>query len=282
MLIMLRISDYNSIEGISGFMITDFHTHISCPMSDLDIAGHIEACSRVDGCVVLGSGDGSSADINKELGRYVKQQGKMAGFGVFNPVEDRVGVKSIKAITKDLGLCGVVLYCSEEGFHPAHSRAMRLYEAAEELGLAVFFHNCGHMKAGDVLEYGRPSLLDEIAIRFPLLRMIIGGMGVPFVAETICMIGKHENVYADLTVRCGRVWEIYEMIVRSHEAGVMDKLLFGSGYQEHKADDCIETLLGFNRLIANTHLPSVPREELRGIIERDSLAAIGIKAVVSS
>ncbi|MCK4998572.1 MAG: amidohydrolase family protein [Anaerohalosphaera sp.] len=257
-------------------MITDFHTHLMCPMSDLEVAGHIEACSKTDACVVLGRGQGDSADINKELGRYVKQQAKMVGFGVFNPVEDRVGVKSIKAITKDVGLCGVVLYCCEQGFHPAHSRAMRFYEAAQQLGLAVFFHNCGPRNHTDVLEYGRPYLLDEIAIRFPDLKMIIGAMGVPFVAETISMIGKHDNVYADLTVRCGRVWEIYEMIVRAHEADVMGKLLFGSGYPEHKADECIETLLGFNRMMADTHLPGVPREELRGIIERDSLAAIGI------
>ena len=33
----------------------------------------------------------------------------------------------------------------------------------------------------------------------------------------------------------------------------------------------IEALLGFNRLLAGTNLPAVPREVIRGIIERDTI-----------
>ena len=56
----------------------------------------------------------------------------------------------------------------------------------------------------------------------------------------------------------------------------MDKLLFGSGYPQAAPGECIETLLGFNKLMANTALPNVPREEIREIIERDTLSVLGI------
>jgi len=57
----------------------------------------------------------------------------------------------------------------------------------------------------------------------------------------------------------------------------MDKLLFGSGYPLGRAEQCIETLLGFNRLLGDADLPVVPRGNIQSIIERDTLALLGIK-----
>jgi len=57
----------------------------------------------------------------------------------------------------------------------------------------------------------------------------------------------------------------------------MDRLLFGSGYPYALPQTCIESLLGFNKMLSDTHLPQVPREKLRSVIERDSLAALGLK-----
>jgi hypothetical protein len=67
------------------------------------------------------------------------------------------------------------------------------------------------------------------------------------------------------------------MVVAAHENGVMDKLLFGSGFPSGNAGQCIEALLGFNMLLADTNLPTVPRGSIRSIIERDTLELLGIK-----
>jgi hypothetical protein len=53
--------------------------------------------------------------------------------------------------------------------------------------------------------------------------------------------------------------------------------LFGSGFPLGNAGECIETLLGFNMLLADTNLPTVPRGSIQNIIERDTLALLGIK-----
>jgi hypothetical protein len=90
------------------------------------------------------------------------------------------------------------------------------------------------------------------------------------------MVGRHKNVYADLTIYPGRIWQTYNMVVAAHENGVMDKLLFGSGFPSASAGQCIETLLGFNMLLADTNLPTVPRGNIRNIIERDTLELLGI------
>jgi predicted TIM-barrel fold metal-dependent hydrolase len=257
-------------------LIVDCHTHINCPSREIDAAEHLEACEKVDACIVLACGAGSNAEVNKEVGKYVKGSRKMVGFAIINPAEDKIGTRNIRANTSELGLAGVVVYCPASKFHPAHSRAMRFYEACEELALPVFFHSGAPFGPDAVLDYAQPYLLDEVARRFGSLKIIIGSMGGPFVPQTICMLAKHENVYADLTISPEKVWQIYNIVVSAHEAGVMDKLLFGSGYPFARADNCIETLLGFNKLLADTNLPTVPREKIRGIIERDTLALLGI------
>lgn len=259
-------------------MIVDCHTHIDCKQDDGTFANPLKASGTVDICVVLASPDGPSKDVNKRVSEYAAgDKEKTAGFAIVNPVEDKISVKRLTALKDDLGLKGTVLYCANSGFHPAHSRAMRFYEAAEELGLPVFFHNAWPVTPDAVLDYTRPFLLDEIARSFASLKIIIGGMGMPFVEQTLCMLAKHQNVYADLTVSPKKIWEVYNVVIGAYEQQVMDKLLFGSGFPLGDADVCIEALLGFNKLLSDTNLPTVPLGSIRSIIERDSLSLLGIK-----
>ena len=260
-------------------MIVDCHTHIDFAASDVETSEHLEATQTVDACIVLANADGPSEEVNEKLADYVKKHSeKMLGFAVVEPTKDKVGVNNLKTLKEKLGLKGTVLYCSACGFHPTHSRALRFYESAQELGLPVFFHNGDvNLKPEAVLEYAQPYLLDEVARTFPALKIIIGTMGVPFVEQTLAMAAKHENVYADLTIRPSSVWQTYNIVIAAHERGVMDKLLFGSGFPDGNANQCIETLLGFNMLLADTNLPTVPRVLIRNIIERDTLEILGIR-----
>jgi predicted TIM-barrel fold metal-dependent hydrolase len=156
---------------------------------------------------------------------------------------------------------------------------MKLYEAAQNLRLPVFFHNAG-MGVGDTgnLAYTQPYLLDEVAQVFPDLRMIVGCMGVPFIQQTMAVLMRHEHVYADLTICPTKVWQTYNIVIHAYEHGVMNKLLFGSGFPDGDAGSCIETLLGFNMRLADTSLPTVPRGSIRAIVERDSLKLLGLES----
>lgn len=257
-------------------MITDCHTHINCPTSGIDTKEHLDACAKLNSAIVHATERENSLESDRELSEYVAKHSKLVGFATLNPLRDSVSPDAIRAATVDLGLKGIVLYCSSGKFHPADSRAMRLYESAAKLKLPIFFHNVATYRSDSVLNYAQPCLLDEVAREFPTLNIIIGSMGLPFLSQTLAMLIKHENVYADLTISPQKKWEVYNIVVSASEAGVMDKLLFGSGYPTTKADSCIETLLGFNMLMANTNLPGVPRENIRNIVERDTLALLGI------
>jgi predicted TIM-barrel fold metal-dependent hydrolase len=258
-------------------MIVDCHTHLHCPQRGRVADEHAATLENVDACFVLASGGSSRATANRELADYTNDKPNAYGFAVINPAEEPVSPKAVKAMTLDAGLCGLVLYCAEDGFHPTHSRALRLYEAAQELGLIVYFHNCPPYSPPAVLDYARPWLLDEVARTFGDLRIIIARSGAPFLEQTNSLLLKHANVYADLSIHPQRVWEVYNLVMTAYEMGVMDKLVFGSGFPFAEPGLCIETLLGFNKLLADTHLPQVPREKIRSVVERDTLTLLGLK-----
>lgn len=257
-------------------MIIDCHTHLGCPGHPVAADEHQQAMQDVDGCFVLAPLEEDRGRANQILSDYVKQHSNRVGFAVLNPVEDRIQKKDIKSLTVDAGLKGIVLYCSQMHIHPAHSRALRLYEQCQNLGLIVFFHNGPPLSPNAFLEYSQPVLLDEIARTFPGMKMIVGRMGVPFIEQTTCLLAKHENVFSDLTITPQKMWHVYNLVLTAYESGVMDKLLFGSGYPYAKPDVCIETLLGFNKLLSDANLPQVPREKLRSVVERDTLSLMGL------
>jgi len=257
-------------------MIVDCHTHIDFTAGDDLLSEHLSAAETVDKCIVLANISADDEE-NKKLGEYVSShKEKLIGFAFAEPSREVIDEKNLSLITNKIGLSGTVVYCSACAFHPAHSRAMLFYEAAEQLGIPVFFHNEQVLGCDAVLEYAQPFLLDEIARRFSSLKIIIGSMGVPFVEQTLAMVAKHPNVYADLTINRERIWQVYNIVVAAYEAKVMDKLLFGSGFPLGRANESIEVLLGFNKLLGDTNLPTVPRGDIRNIVERDSLTLLSI------
>jgi predicted TIM-barrel fold metal-dependent hydrolase len=257
-------------------MIVDCHTHFSA--DGRVMSEHLGAAEPVDKCIVLGTPEPAVEDINERLAQYVSShRDKVTGFAFIEPTLEVYDARTLRSVTGDMGLCGTVVYCAQRGFHPAHSRAMRFYEAAEELGLPVFFHNGPKLKADSFLEYAQPMLLDGIARTFRKLKIIIGDIGLPFVEQTYSMLAKHENVYADFTINPERSWQTFNIVLQAYENKVMDKLLFGSGFPLGRAERCIEVLLGFNKLLIGANLPTVPRAEIRDFLERDTLAVLGIR-----
>lgn len=258
-------------------MVVDCHSHIRCVgLGQLDISEHLESAEVVDRCIVLASPDGPSDEVNSQLSQYVaKYNQKMLGFALTDPINEPVNIKHLRSITEKLGLRGIILYCAQSGFHPAHTRAFQLYESAQELKLPVFFHNTP-VGPGGILEFARPFLLDEVARAFPELKIIIGNMGFPFYDQTVCVLAKHNNVFADMSVKPTNGWQVYRTIIAAYEQDVMDKLLFGSAFPSAKAQACIEALLGFNGPVKEAGLPLVPRSSIQAVIERDTLKLLGI------
>jgi len=246
------------------------------PAADPD--HHWAQSGTVDKSIVLGfksrylQAEIPNRYVSEYVGRFPQ---KLIGFAGIDPTED-CAAEEVHTAREALRLQGITVSPANQDFHPSDSRAMEVYAAAEQLGMPILFHPSGQFTERSKLEYGRPFLLDEVGRQFPKLRVIIAQLGQPWIDETIVLLGKHANFFADVSGLLGRTWQAYTALVSAYQHGVIDKLLFGSDFPYTSAIECIEALYSINQLAQGTNLPLVPRESLRGIVERDALALLGI------
>jgi predicted TIM-barrel fold metal-dependent hydrolase len=263
-------------RGLPGRFTVQKSAWRALPAADPD--HHWAQSGTVDKSIVLGfKSRYLHAEIpNRFVADYVSRAPqKLIGFAGIDPTEQSA-VAEVRTAKEDLRLRGLTVSPANQDFHPSDSRAMDVYAEAEKLGMPILFHPSGHFTEQSKLEFGRPYLLDEVARTFPKLRMVIAQLGQPWVDETICMLAKHPHVYADVSGLLGRPWQAYNALVSVYQHGVIDKLLFGSDFPYTSATECIEALYSINQLAQGTNLPVVPREALRGIVERDALDLLGL------
>lgn len=240
---------------------------------------HRDATQPVDITLVLGfKSHYLGAEItNDQIAAYVRsQEGRMIGIAGIDPSEPREALAELRRAREELHMPGAAVAPAAQDFHPNSSHAMRLYAEAGALGMPIIFHTGPQLTSASKMEYAQPVLLDEVARELPDLRLVIAHMGSPWVHETIMLLRKHPHVYADISGLLQQPWRAYEALLSAHQCGVLDKLLFGSGFPEAPASYCIETLFSLNHLVHGTNLPTIPRDQLRGIVERDALSLLGI------
>jgi uncharacterized protein len=271
-------------------MIVDCHTQIwnshaqlardtmaSAPAVQADESHHLAAVEQVDKAIVLAfKSRYLGNDIpNRFVAEYVRRYpAKLIGFAGIDPC-DADCLEELRVARDELNLRGVVISPELQNFHPTDTRAMRLYERCAQRGLPVLVEQ-NHRHPTARLEYASPALLDEVAREFPQLRIVIARLGHPWVAQTVVLLGKHPNVYADVAGLLPQSWLSYTALLTAYEYGVMDKLLFGSDFPHRSPAACIEALYTINQFTHGSNLQAIPREQLRGIVERDTLALLGI------
>ena len=71
-------------------------------------------------------------------------------------------------------------------------------------------------------------------------------------------------------------WQTYRSLTLAYESGVIEKLLFGSDFPTHTVKNAAEALYNINKITLDSVLPAVPREQVRSIVERNSLELLGL------
>ncbi len=280
-------------------MIVDAHTHLwqspeqlgpqlsallrerlSQPLDAFDAGprAHEQAMRSVDMAVVMGYRSRYlDAEVpNSLISSYVATApDRLIGLAAIDPMIDGYLDEVDQAVGERLS--GITISPAGQNFHPLHTRVLRLYEKCQRLDLPLAIQQGTHFTRDFKLEYARPFLFDEVARDFPDLRIVIGHVGYPWWEETLILVGKHKCVYADLSNVVSRPWQLYNVLLQAHLLEVSDRLLFGSDFPYHSPERAIETMYSLNRFTQGTSLPGVPREKIRGIVERDVLACFGIK-----
>jgi uncharacterized protein len=177
----------------------------------------------------------------------------------------------------ELGLAGIKLGPNYQGFDPLCDDAHRLYQVAEERQLPIIFHQGTSPIREALIRYAYPLAMDEVAVRHPDLRIVMAHMGHPWVRETVAVIRKHPNVYADVSALFHRPWMCWEALIMATEWGAANKLLLGSDFPIATVSETIEGLNAVNRIVEGTNLPQVPAAILDGIVHADALTFLGLE-----
>jgi len=213
---------------------------------------------------------------DKYVADYVgKHPDTLIGFLCLDPTQEG-WEREMREGHETLGLRGIKLLPMYAGFRPDDARLDPMWKYATEKQLPVLLHTGTTFVAQAPLECTLPRHVDTVAIKYPDVKIIMAHLGHPYEGECVATFRKHPNVYADVSGLLSRPWQAYDALVNCYQAGVIDKLLFGSDFPYTNAEECIESLYSINQLAQGTNLPVVPREALRGIVERDAPHLLGL------
>lgn len=200
---------------------------------------------------------------------------RLIGFMSLHPHDPRA-LDELERCKDELGLRGIKLGANYQNFHPLEARALAIYERAQQYGLPILFHQGTSPVRIAPIRYAHPLLMDEVAQRYPDLKIIMAHMGHPWTVDTAVVIRKHPYVYADISGLFYRAFGFYEALIKATEWNVLDKLLFASDYPITTAAETVAALRQVNDIVAGTAFPRVPEEQLNAIIYRDALALLGL------
>ncbi len=203
---------------------------------------------------------------NRFVADFVQtHKGRAKGFACVDPMSGNAECDLEQAIV-ELGLHGLKISPVYGGFDPWCAEAGRIYKLCDRLGVPLLWHQSAGYPSSCTLEHGRPVLLDRIAREFPNLRMIIAHLGQPWMEETVVLLRKHKQIYADLSARFHRKWQLYHGLMVALEYGVTDQLLFGSDFPVRSTADAMAEFRALNDWGPDASMPRFPDEVIEDII----------------
>jgi predicted TIM-barrel fold metal-dependent hydrolase len=188
------------------------------------------------------------------------------------------------ACRAEMERCHQALHCQGmklapiyQGVHPLDKRYYEIYAYCQKHSLPIMVHMATTFSSGTPLEYGRPAHMDQVAIDFPDLKIVLAHLGHPWEAETIAVIRRNANVFADISALYTRPWQFYNSMRLLAEYRADAKVLFGSDFPFSSTGDSLVGLRNINAVLGPSGLPRIPEEVIEGIIHRDALSALGLK-----
>ena len=154
-------------------------------------------------------------------------RGRLLPFASINPyIENDLGAE-LQRLVDEYDFKGIKLYPPYQHHYPNEARMYPLYAKAQELGLAMLVHTGSSVFKGARIKYADPLLLDDVAIDFPEMPILMAHSGRPFWYEqAFWMARRHENVYMELSGLPGK--KLMKYFPRLEE--IYPKVVYGSDW----------------------------------------------------
>ncbi len=215
--------------------------------------------------------------VNESLAAHVRARGDrrlfFAGLDLASPETEAELDRA-----QELGAVGVAISPADQGVRPTDERAIAALESCARRRLVVHVSNPCMDHPASVAAYASPLLFDDAARELPALRLVFGDLGRAFTDDTLAMIAKHPAAFAEVSALVMRPMTMLRVLSEALERGAIDKLLFASGFPHATPEQAIEAMYHMQAAARRDSLSRLTREAVRGIVDRDALALLGLRA----
>jgi hypothetical protein len=173
---------------------------------------------------------------NEEVAEAARQNSDMMiAFASVDPHKGKMGAREARRLIAEHAIKGFKFHPTVQGFHPYDRMAWPIYEVIAEHALPVIFHS-GHSGIGSGmrgggglrLEYSNPMHLDDVAIDFPDMQIVIAHPSWPWQDEALSVCLHKPNVWIDLSGWSPKYFP--SQLVQYANTLLKDRVLFGSDY----------------------------------------------------
>ena len=159
----------------------------------------------------------------------------MIPFASIDPARGREGIREARRLIDDFGVRGFKFHPQYQEYHANDPSAYPLYEVIAEAGLPALFHT-GHSGMGTGmaggggirLKYGNPMDVDDVAVDFPDMPIILAHPSWPWQDEALSICLHKPQVYIDLSGWSPKYFP--PQLVHYANRQLRHKILFGTDY----------------------------------------------------
>jgi uncharacterized protein len=182
------------------------------------------------------SATGTKAVPNEEIAEAaLRYPDAIIPFASIDPAKGRAGAKQVRRLVEEHGVRGFKFHPNVQAFFPNDRMAYPLYEAIEECGAISVFHTgqtgigAGAPGGGGIrLKYSNPMFVDDVAVDFPGMRIILAHPSFPWQDEALSVATHKPQVYIDLSGWSPKYFP--PQLVQYANSLLQDKVLFGTDY----------------------------------------------------
>lgn len=173
---------------------------------------------------------------NEEVAEVAAQNADvLIPFASIDPAKGKMGVLEARRLIEHFGVRGFKFHPTLQEFYPNDRSAYPLYEVIAEAGLPALFHT-GHsgigtgMRGGGGvrLKYSNPMYLDDVAVDFPAMPIIMAHPSFPWQDEALSVCLHKPQVYIDLSGWSPKYFPL--QLIQYANTLLKHKILFGSDY----------------------------------------------------
>jgi hypothetical protein len=222
-------------------------------------------------------------DAERETGyrRYANEEvAELAGqysdvlipFASIDPHKGKAGAREARRLVERFGTKGFKFHPTMQGFYPNDRLAWPLYEAIAESGGIALFHTGqtgvgSGMRGGNSmrLKYSAPMFLDDVAVDFPDLKIVMAHPSFPWQEEALSVATHKPNVFIDLSGWSPKYFP--DILVRYCNTLLRHKVLFGSDWP----------MIAPERWLADFAAIAIREEVREGILKGNAARLLGMK-----